>query len=241
MIDRYIRQTVLSRVGEEGQKKLAYAKVVVVGAGGLGSPILTYLVTAGVGRIKIIDSDIVSLSDLNRQFLYTEKDIERPKALAAMEALKALNGEIGIIGRSVYLTDENAATHLAGYDLILGAVDSFEARSVINRASIALNIPYIDGSVSGFTGLAMFSCPGITPCYNCVFPDKPKNVKATGVLGATAGTIGSMEANLALQWLLNGNNPIENRLLLYDGLKLSLSSINVKRDGNCPACGGGIK
>jgi adenylyltransferase/sulfurtransferase len=87
----------------------------------------------------------------------------------------------------------------------------------------------------------MFSCPGITPCYNCVFPDKPKNVKATGVLGAIAGTIGSMEANLALQWLLNGNNPIENRLLLYDGLKLSLSSINVKRDGNCPACGGGTK
>jgi adenylyltransferase/sulfurtransferase len=238
MYERYIRQIVLSQIGEEGQKKLAHAKVAVVGAGGLGSPILTYLVAAGVGRIKIIDSDIVSLSDLNRQFLYTDKDIGHSKAITAMDKLKALNGEIGIIGRSVYLTDENGATHLTGYDLILGAVDSFEARSVINRASIALNIPYIDGSVSGFNGFVMFSCPGTTPCFNCVFPDKPKKDKSTGILGVIAGTIGTMEANLALQWLLSGNNPIKDKLLVYDGLKFNLNSISIRRDGNCPACVG---
>jgi adenylyltransferase/sulfurtransferase len=241
MYDRYLRQTILSQVGEEGQKKLAHAKVAVVGAGGLGSPILAYLVAAGVGRIKIIDSDKVSLSDLNRQFLYAERDRDRSKAQAAMERLMKFNSEIGIIGRSVYLTDENAAIPLTGYDLILGAVDSLEARAVINRASIALNIPYIDGSVNGFNGCVMFSQPGITPCYNCVFPDRPKNTKVTGVLGAIAGIIGSIEASLAIQWLLSNHNPIENRLLMYDGSKFSLSSINIKRDENCPACGGGAQ
>lgn len=229
----------LAQVGIEGQKRLSRSSVVVVGAGGLGSPALTYLVEAGVGRVGLIDSDTVSLSNLNRQFLHGDADIGRPKAVSATEKLMALNGEIEIIACEERLSDENAETLFAGYDLVLGAVDSFDTRFVINRASVALGLPYIDGGVNGFCGCIMFSHPPETPCLNCVFPNRDKQNKPIGVLGTTAGVIGTLEANMALLWLLNHCNPIENKLLLYDGYRMSIDLIKIKRDKNCPVCGGG--
>jgi molybdopterin/thiamine biosynthesis adenylyltransferase len=239
MDDRYFRQTLLNQIGPEGQKRLSRSSVVVVGAGGLGSPALTYLVAAGVGRVGLIDSDTVSLSNLNRQFLHGDSDIGRAKAVSATEKLRALNGDIEIIACKEKLSDENAETLFAGYDLVLGAVDSFDTRFVINRAAVALGLPYIDGGVNGFCGCVMFSHPPKTPCLNCVFPNRDKKNNPIGVLGTTAGVIGTLEANLALLWLLNLKNPIENKLLMYDGFRMSIDLIKIKRDKNCSVCGGG--
>ncbi|MCL2164458.1 MAG: HesA/MoeB/ThiF family protein [Oscillospiraceae bacterium] len=238
MNDRYSAQTIISQIGPEGQKRLADASAVVVGAGGLGSPVLTYLVSAGIGRIGLIDHDTVSLSNLNRQFLHRESDVGRLKVLSAKEKLSAINSEVDIAVCDEYLTDQNAKTLLTGYDLILGCVDSQEARFVINRASAALRIPYIDGGVSGFNGCVMFSHPPKTPCLSCVFPDGESTKKPTGVIGPTAGAIGVIEANLALLWFLGLRIPIEGKLLLYDGLRMSTEFINIKRDSKCIVCGG---
>jgi len=231
----------LPQVGPEGQKRLSRASVAVVGAGGLGSPALTYLAAAGIGRLGLIDSDTVSLSNLNRQFLHGGSDMGRPKVISAKEKLAAINGDVEIIAHEACLTDENAGALLAGYDLVLGAVDSFGTRFVINRASAALGLPYIDGGVNGFCGCVLFSNPPQTPCLNCVFPNSDTQKKAIGVLGATAGIIGTLEANLALQWLLSRRNPIENKLLLYDGLRMSIDLIKIRRDKNCSVCGGGAR
>ena len=239
MDDRYLRQTMLSQIGPDGQGRLRNASIIVVGAGGLGSPALTYLVTAGVGRVGLIDSDTVSLSNLNRQFLYGDRDIGRSKAISAKEKLMALNGGVEIVAHEEPFTEGNAEALLAGYDLVLGAVDSFDTRFVINRASAALRLPYIDGGVNGFNGCVMFSHTPESPCLNCVFPDRSAEKKPIGILGTTAGIIGVIEANLALLWLLGNGSPIENKLLLYDGLKMSIELIEIKRDIHCPVCGGG--
>jgi len=238
MDDRYFTQTMLKQIGPEGQKKLARASVFVVGTGGLGSPALTYLVAAGVGRVGLIDSDTVSLSNLNRQFLYGDGDIGRSKAVSAREKLTAFNGDVEIIAYEERLTDENAETLFAGYDLVLGAVDSFDTRFVINRASVALRLPYIDGGVNGFCGCVLFVHPPKTPCLNCVFPNKTTKKEPIGIVGTTAGVIGTIEANVALLWLLGHQNPVESKLLLYDALRMSIDFIEIKRDKNCSACGG---
>jgi len=230
----------LDQIGGEGQERLSRSSVFVVGAGGLGSPALTYLAAAGVGRIGLIDSDAVSLSNLNRQFLHGDKDVGRSKAASAAEKLAALNGDIEIVSRDIHLCDENAGDILSGYDLVLGAVDSYDTRFVINRAAVACRIPYVDGGVNGFFGCVMFSRPPETPCLNCVFQnmENKKSTAPIGILGATAGVIGAIEANLALLWLLGRQDPIESTLLLYDGLKMSVEQIGIRRDENCAVCGG---
>ena len=233
---RYSRQACIKNIGSEGQKKLKAASVAVVGAGGLGSPALTYLAAAGVGHISIIDFDKVSMSNLNRQFLHAESDIGFPKAVSAKKKLTALNSEIEITSHEETLTNENAKSLLAGCDLVIGAVDSFDTRFIINRASIELNLPYIDGGITGFYGSIIFSQPQKTPCLNCIFPEEKTNKETTGVLGTTAGVIGTLEANLAILWLICHENKIENKLLLYDGLKMSMDLIDIKRDENCPVC-----
>ena len=241
MDDRYIVQTMLKQVGTEGQMKLARASVLVVGAGGLGSPASTYLAAAGVGRIGLIDPDIVTLSNLNRQFLYGDDDIGRSKVVAAVEKLATLNRDIQVTAYQERLSSKNAGTLITGYDLVLGAVDSFDTRFVINKASADLNIPYIDGGVNGFNGCVMFSHPPKTPCLKCVFPGRAEKKEPIGVLGTTAGVIGTLETNIALLWLLGHHNPVENKLLLYDGLRMSIDFIEIKRDPNCSACGGSVK
>jgi len=233
---RYSRQIKIDQIGIEGQKKLANASVFVAGAGGLGSPVLTYLALAGIGRLGFIDSDTVDLSNLNRQFLHHNNDIGKFKSESAEEKLSSLNSEIDIIPYTGLLTDKNAETIFKGYDLILGAVDSFETRFVINRACIFLGIPYIDGGINGFSGCIMFSFPPKTPCFACIFPEKAEKKKSVGVIGTTAGFIGTMEANIAILHLLELQNPAENRLLLYDGLRMNIDHIEIKRNDICPVC-----
>jgi len=239
MDDRYSRQISLPQIGPEGQQKLGTGSVIVVGAGGLGSPALTYLVAAGVGRVGIVDADTVSRSNLNRQFLYGDADVGRPKAVAARERLAELNSDVEIVVYESLLTDDNAETLFAGYNLVLGAVDSFDTRAVINRAAVALRIPYVDGGVNGFNGCVMLSHPPQTPCLNCVFPNSSPKKRPTGVLGAIAGVVGAMEANLALLWLLGQHDAAQHRLFLYDGLRMRIDHIEIKHDKGCTVCAGG--
>ncbi|MCL2443330.1 MAG: HesA/MoeB/ThiF family protein [Treponema sp.] len=236
MNNRYSRQLTIPQIGREGQEKLARASVLVAGAGGLGSPVLTYLTVAGVGRLGIIDSDTVALSNLNRQFLHNGSDINRVKVDSAKDKLTALNNEIKIDTYNEHLTDKNAGELLAGYDIIIGAVDSFETRFVINRASVSLGIPYIDGGINDFSGCVMFSNPPETPCLNCIFPEKTIREKTSGALGTIAGVIGTIEANIAILLLLGLPNPVKNKLLVYDGLRMSVDLVDVKRSSECLVC-----
>lgn len=237
MIDRFERQILLEQIGEAGQGRLAASSVMVVGAGGLGSPALTYLAAAGVGRLGLIDMDTVATSNLNRQFLHGEGDVGRSKAVSALESLQALNSEIEICAHDERLTVQNASTLLAGYDIVLGAVDSFETRFVINQACVPLGIPYIDGGINGFSGTVLYSHPPELPCLNCIFPTGSVNKKTTGVLGTTAGVIGVAMANLTLLRLLGLPNPLRGKLFLYDGLRMRTDLIEVQRSKACPVCG----
>jgi len=236
MDNRYSRQTLIPQIGNDGQKKLAQSSVFVVGAGGLGSPALTCLAAAGIGRIGLTDPDTAALSNLNRQFLHNAGDIGRSKADSALEKLSRLNNEIKIKAFNERITDKNAQTIFAGYDIVIGAVDSFESRFVINRACVSLRIPYIDGGVNGFSGCVMFSYPPHTPCLNCIFPETAAKKNAVGVLGTTTGIIGTIEAHIALLWLLGLPNPLENKLLMYDGLRMDFDHVAIKRNDECQVC-----
>jgi adenylyltransferase/sulfurtransferase len=237
MDERYSRQALIQQIGIDGQEKLAHSSVFVAGAGGLGSPALTYLAAAGVGRIGFIDFDSVTFSNLNRQFLYDNNDIGKLKADSAKEKLSRLNDKIIINSYTEQLTAGNAKTFFEGYDIVLGAVDSYETRFIINKACLTLRIPYIDGGVKGFSGCVMFSNPPHTPCLNCLFPEKTEKKEITGVLGTAAGVIGTIQANIALLRLLELPNPIENKLLLYDGLRMNVDHIEIKHNRECTVCG----
>ena len=227
----------MDKVGKEGQAKLQSAQVAVIGVGGLGSPVLTYLALAGVGRLALIDYDCVEMSNLNRQFLHGNKDIGVLKVDSAREKLMELNPQVEIIPLARKLTKENAKGLLMGYDLVMGALDSVETRFIVNEACVCLGIPYIDGGVKEFGGSVIFTNPPDTPCYNCVFPRKVGAKEVVGVLGITAGIIGALEADVALIHLLGLPNPLENKLLVVDGLRLSMNLVDIVADEKCEICG----
>ena len=236
MSGRYERQITIDKIGEEGQARLACSSVAVIGAGGLGSPILTYLALAGVGKLTLVDYDVVEISNLNRQFLHGTGDIGRKKTISAKEKLSALNPQIEVRPLAVELTLENAEELLAGHDLVIGALDSLEARWIVNEACVNLGIPYIDGGVKEFGGRVMFFNPPQTPCFNCVFPPNERERKVVGVLGVTAGIIGGIQADVALIHLLRLPNPLLNKLLIFDGLRLTINLVDVVRDEKCEVC-----
>lgn len=232
--EKYIRQIML--FGEEGQEKLRRAKVLVVGTGGLGSPISTYLAAAGVGEIIIADFDKVDLSNLNRQYLHHEKDIGRDKIISAKEKLLSLNPEIKVETVKEKITDENASTIIPPCDLIIDALDNFDTRHVLNKLAVERKIPLIHGAVSGYRGQATTVIPGKTPCLYCIFPSTFKK-EVFPVLGTTPGVIGAIQANEAIKYITGQGKLLENRLLLWDGLSCSFSELNVKKTENCPVCG----
>ena len=240
MKDRYERHIMIDKIGKEGQARLACSSVAVIGVGGLGSPILTYLALAGVGKLTLIDYDLVEISNLNRQFLHGTSDIGRKKVTSAKEKLKVLNPEVEIHSLSVELTRNNAEELLAGHDLVIGALDSLGARLMVNGACTSLGIPYVDGGVKEFGGRVMFSNPPQTPCFNCVFPPKDRKEKTVGVLGVTAGIIGGIQADVALIHLLQLPNPLGNKLLIFDGLRLTMNLVDIVKDEKCEICGKGI-
>lgn len=244
-LDRYQRHIVLKEVGGEGQRKFKAATVAVVGAGGLGSPCLQYLAAAGVGQISLIDDDVVSLSNLQRQTLFTTADIGRPKAEVAAERLQALNPHVVIEPIHTRLTAETAAPLLAQHDVIADGCDNFRTRSDVNRAAVALGIPLVSAAIGPFEGqLGVFAghLPE-QPCYAC-FAGLPEDVPGTscadiGVLGAMAGLVGAAQAMDVLRLIAGFGGSRIGTLWLIEGLSMESRSIRVRKDPGCPVCGAG--
>lgn len=239
---RYRRQTILPEVGAAGQEKLARASVLVVGAGGLGSPVLMYLAAAGVGTLGLVDADRVDETNLQRQIVHPFRNVGVRKTESAAETLLALNPEVKVVRHDGLLTAENAAGLLGGYDIAVGCVDNFSARYVLNAACVAAGKPNIFGSVSRFEGQAsVFGLPG--PCYRCFFREPPAADRAAsplekGIVGPVAGIIGSIMAMEALKALLGVGDSLAGRLLLMDALAGTFRTISLKPDPACPVCGG---
>ena len=237
MISRYSRQMTLPEIGGEGQRRLSEAKAAVVGAGGLGSPVLYYLASAGFGHIKIIDSDICDITNLNRQFIHFGNDMGREKAQSAKDKLVLYNNEITVCAETVMLDDQNAPDCLSGHDIVLSCVDNKKTRRLINKVCITNNTPFIDGGVQGFEGYILTVAPGITPCFQCIFPmhGLTETAGSTGVIGAAAGVIGSMMALEAIK-LITGI-PICPYFQYVDLLSYRLTPITARKARDCPVCG----
>jgi len=239
---RYDRQIRLPEVGPEGQATLVGAKVAVVGAGGLGCPLLLYLVAAGVGKITIVDFDDVALSNLHRQVLYGMGDVGRPKAIAAREALLRRNPGVKITSSSARLAPGNAASLLEGHDVLVDATDSFAARYALNRASCMLSVPAVFGAVSRFSGEVLTHTPG-EACYACLHPVAPGPELAPtcaeeGVLGVVPGVIGMLQANEVLKLLLGYGEPLASKLLTFDARTSTFRTLALPRDPTCATCAG---
>lgn len=228
--DRYSRQTILPEIGEEGQLRLSQAKAAVVGAGGLGSPVLYYLASAGVGHIKIIDSDTVDVTNLNRQFIHFEDDIGKSKAQSAKEKLERYNSSIQVCAETVRLDEDNACGLLCGCDVVLSCVDNIKTRRLLDGACVKLGAAMIDGGISGFDGYVLTVVPGVTPCWQCVFP-KGAREESGGVLGAAAGIIGSMMAMEAVKHV--AGVPAGPRFYYVDLLDYRITPITARRDAGC--------
>ena len=236
--ERYRRQMDLPPVGEEGQERLRRAGVLVVGAGGLGSPAALYLAAAGVGRLGLADSDRVELSNLQRQILHATPDLGRRKVDSAREKLTALNPLIEVEPHPTRVTGENARDLVAGYDLVIMALDNRSTRYLVNEACYAAGKPLIEGAVGGFTGLLAVFLPPAGPCYQCLYPRRCQaEMRPPGLLGTLPGVMGVLQANEAVKLLLGIGRPPAGRLLVYDALTTAMSMVEITADPECPVCG----
>jgi sulfur-carrier protein adenylyltransferase/sulfurtransferase len=240
--DRYQRHLLLPEVGEQGQLKLLEAKVLLLGAGGLGSPAALYLAAAGVGSIGIIDMDVVDASNLQRQVLHNVDRIGDRKVDSAKKTLTALNPDVSVATYDVRLQADNVLSIIEGYDLIVDGTDNFPTRYLVNDASVLTGIPVVHGSIFRFEGQVTVFDPTRGPCYRCLLPEPPPAELApscaeAGVLGALPGIIGSIQALEAIKVLLDLGAPLVGRLLSYDALEESFRTFTLRKDPECPACG----
>jgi len=219
------------------QERLQRARVLVVGVGGLGGVSATYLAEAGVGYLRICDSDKVELSNLNRQILYTVADVGKPKAILAAKRLSAQNPEIELEAIRDTLTETNAGELASGCDLIIDGLDSHTDRLKLNKASFDLNIPYIYGAISEWTGQLGFFNPPKTACLACLMPGELTHPEPTPVFGALPGTVGSLQATLALRYLMTGENPVANALLILRADTMAFEKVTFERRPGCGVCG----
>lgn len=240
--ERYSRQLLLKEIGSDGQERLAAARVLVVGVGGLGSPAAFYLAAAGVGTIGLVDYDQVSVSNLQRQILHTTAEIGCPKVLSAQRKLEALNPDCRVVVYQERLTADNVSGLISGFDLVVDGTDNFPARFLLNEACVSAGKPFCHGGVLQFYGEALTIVPGKGPCLRCLFPE-PQTGEAGqaggvfGVLGVVPGVIGTIEANEALKLILGIGEPLVGRLLTVDLLEMDFQEIRVERDPDCPVCG----
>jgi adenylyltransferase/sulfurtransferase len=239
---RYSRHLLLSEVGVEGQKKLRDAKVLIVGAGGLGSPTALYLTAVGIGEIGLVDFDRVELSNLQRQVLYTTADIDRPKVGAARERLHAMNPTIRVITYPEPLTAANAMEVIRGYDVVIDGTDNFATRYLVNDACVLLGTPNVYGSIYRFEGQASVFDARVGPCYRCLYPQPPPpglvpSCAEAGVLGVLPGIVGVIQATETIKILLGVGEPLVGRLLLFDALAMSFRELTVRKNPECDLCG----
>jgi molybdopterin/thiamine biosynthesis adenylyltransferase len=238
-LERYARQTMLKGFGMEAQRRLQRARVVVVGLGGLGSSASIYLTAAGAGNLLLVDPDVVQLSDLNRQILYCEGDVGRPKAKSAAESLSRLNPSVSLRGLASALTEENAEDIVGGADVAVDALDSYAARYILNEACVRLGVPMVHGAVEGFDGQVTTVIPGRGPCLRCILPGAPDIRREVPVLGPTPGLIGCIQAMEAIKVITGIGKPLVGRMLIFSGKEMRFEEIEVKRNPGCPVCGRG--
>lgn len=233
---RYDRQIIMEGIGKAGQEKLKQAKVVIAGAGGLGAPVSIYLAVAGVGTIRIIDHDRVILSNLNRQVLHWDEDIDRKKVDSATEKLKRLNPQINLEAVEELMTEANIAQLVAGFDLIVDGTDNLPTRYLLNKVAIENNIPFFHGAVYGFEGRAMTIIPGKSACLRCVYRGVIPEERLP-VIGVTPAVIGCIQATEVIKYIVGIGKLLSDRLLVYDGLSMKFTELLVKKDPNCEHCG----
>jgi molybdopterin/thiamine biosynthesis adenylyltransferase len=239
--ERYSRHTLIPEIGVEGQLKLLDAKVLLLGAGGLGSPSALYLAAAGVGTLGIVDNDVVDLSNLQRQVAHTQDRIGTPKVDSAEIAINGINPDVNVVKHAVRLDASNIMDILPGYDLVIDGLDNFPTRYLLNDASVRLQIPVVSASILGWDGQLSVFKPYEGPCYRCLYPTPPPaelapSCGANGVLGALPGVMGMLQTVEAVKLVIGAGEPLVGRLLLYDALQESFTELKVRRDPNCPIC-----
>lgn len=235
-MERYQRQIAIPEIGQAGQEKLAKASVFVLGAGGLGSPVLFALCAAGIGRLGIADFDVVSESNLNRQILHTSRDIGKQKVQSASEKLTALNPNIKLETYTQRLTAEMIQDCLAGYDIVVDCVDNFDSRMAVAHACHRTRTPVVEAGIEGFTGFVMSSTSGHA-CFGCLHRQTAERGGTIPVLGATAGTAGNIQAAECIKLLLGVGKPLLNTILFFDLLEAEFGNIPLLRRSDCPVCG----
>jgi adenylyltransferase/sulfurtransferase len=241
-VARYSRHLIMPEVGMEGQKRLKASSVLLIGAGGLGSPLGLYLAAAGVGRIGLVDFDLVDFSNLQRQVLHGTPDVGRPKLQSAKDRLQAINPEVRLDLYETRLTSANALQLFEPYDIIIDGTDNFPTRYLVNDACVLLKKPNVYGSIFRFDGQASVFWPPHGPCYRCLYPEPPPpgevpSCAEGGVLGILPGLVGCIQATEAVKLLLGQGSPLIGRLLLYDALQMSFREFKVRRNPKCPVCG----
>lgn len=241
-VQRYSRHLIMPEVGMEGQKKLKAASVLLIGAGGLGSPLAMYLAAAGVGRIGLVDYDVVDYTNLQRQIIHGTKDVGRPKLESAKARILDINPHVWVDTYNVPLTSANALELFEPYDIVIDGTDNFPTRYLTNDACVLLGKPNVYGSIFRFEGQASVFYAQEGPCYRCLFPEPPPpglvpSCAEGGVLGVLPGTIGAIQTTEAIKLILGVGEPLIGRLLLYDALNMSFDEVRLRKNPNCPICG----
>lgn len=240
-IERYSRHILLQDIGVEGQEKILQGKVLVIGAGGLGAPILLYLAAAGVGTLGIIDGDVVDLSNLQRQVIHFTPDVGKPKVQSAKEKINQINPDVKVITYPEFFTSENAFDIIKDYDFVVDGTDSFPVKFLINDACVLAKKPFSHGGILRFDGQTLTHLPE-TACYRCAFhspppPDAVPTCSQAGVLGAIAGMLGTIQAAEVLKFLTGTGDLLTNRLLSFNAKTMNFRTVNLKRNKHCPICG----
>ncbi len=240
--DRYSRHTLLPEVGVDGQIKLLNAKVLLIGAGGLGAPTALYLAAAGIGTLGLVDDDVVDASNLQRQVIHNTERIGEPKTSSARKTIEALNPDVDVVEHNLRLDAGNILDLIRDYDVIVDGADNFPTRYLLNDASVRLRKPVVSASILSFDGQISTFVPFEGPCYRCLYPTPPPaelapSCSANGVLGVMAGTMGTLQANEVIKLVLGIGEPLIGRLLLYEALGTRFTELKVRRDPECPICG----
>jgi len=233
---RFSRQLKIKDWGEAAQNRLYSSTVVIAGSGGLGSPVILYLTAAGVGNLKIIDYDTVELSNLNRQIIHTTSSIDHPKVLSASESAQSIYPAVNIIPVEEKITAQNCNDLIGTADLIIDCLDNFKTRHILNKTAVENSIPLIHGGIEQFQGQVTFIHSPDTPCLTCFLPQKD-NPEKPQVVGATAGIIGSIQAQEALKYLTGIGPALKNKLLFFDGLSMEIEKMNLTKNSSCKVCG----
>jgi molybdopterin/thiamine biosynthesis adenylyltransferase len=240
-VERYARHLVLREIGGQGQQRLKSARVLLIGAGGLGAPAALYLAAAGVGVLGLVDPDQVALSNLQRQVLFSTEDVGASKVGTAKRRLEALNPNIRVEPYALAMTDANARALVAAYDIVLDGTDNFDTRFAVNAACLSEGKPLVSGALGRWTGQVGVFCLGDGPCYRCLVPEVPPDAElcsTVGVVGALAGVIGAMMAIEAVKLIISAPGALTGRILIYDALSAEARTVRLSKDPSCPACRG---